>query len=330
MNSDLTVEPSSFVLSALDGFPLGAMLFSPPGGASPRASLVILGATAVPQRHYDRYARWLAARGVQVLTFDYRGVGRSRPEKLRGFGATMSDWALLDARAALRWARAASPSTPQLALGHSFGGQIAGVLDEYNEVDGALLVGSQMGFWRDWPRRDWPWLAFFFFGIVPVGTALAGYLPGALGLRTDMPAGVAREWTRWCRHPGYLTGHIDGAAERFGRFDRPTLFYSFTDDSFAPRAPVETLLDRLGRAPLRHRRVSPAEVGRPVGHFGMFRPEFAKNLWPETLAFIEAIADRRPLGFRPSADRPRSDLGLCLDDVLRDLSAAPAPAHTPM
>lgn len=316
---DPLFAPTALSLTADDGFTLGAQRYAPRGPR--RASLVILGATAVPQRIYDRYARWLAARGVEVLTFDYRGVGRSHPGKLRGFEATMSDWALLDARAALRWQR--SQEGPRLVLGHSFGGQIIGLLDELNEVDGMMLVGSQIGALQNWPRRSWPWLGLFFYGLVPAGTALAGYLPGALGLKTDLPAGVAREWGKWCRHPDYLAGHHPGAAERYARFDRPTLFYSFTDDSFAPRSPVDALLDRIGRAPLRHRRVSPREAGRPVGHFGYFRPEHAATLWPESLAFFDAIIDRRPLDFAPAASRPRRDLGLRLQDVLDDLPAAP-------
>lgn len=309
-------------LRAEDGYPLGAQLFEPAG--APRGAVVVHGATAVPQRWYEGYAAWLAAQGFRVLTYDYRGVGRSRPASLRRLRATMTDWARKDALAALRWLKARSPSLPVFSVGHSFGGQLLGLEDELGEVDGAILVGSQLGFWKRWPAEDWPRLLLFFYGIIPGATALAGYLPGQLGLRTDLPAGVAREWGRWCRHPDYLLGFHPEAAGRLARFDRPTLFFSFTDDEFGPARAVDALLRRLPRAPLRHRRVDPAEVGRAVGHFGFFRPDFEGTLWAESLAFLEDRVEQRPHGFTPGEGRRRPAFELRLEDVLADLPSAPA------
>ena len=82
------------------------------------------------------------------IRIEGRLVTEQRPEQLRGFDATMSDWGLLDARAALRWQR--EQLGPRLVLGHSFGGQLIGLLDELNEVDGMMLVGSQIGVLRTW------------------------------------------------------------------------------------------------------------------------------------------------------------------------------------
>ncbi|RYE81909.1 MAG: alpha/beta fold hydrolase, partial [Myxococcales bacterium] len=227
-------EPTEHALRTDDGVTLGARRYDPPGGAAPVAVTLIHGATAVPQDYYDRYARWLAAHGHRVLTYDYRGIGRSRPESLRRFRATMSDWARHDARAAFAWQRAQQDElgVPGYVVGHSFGGQMIGLLDEYRQADGVVLVASQMGFWRRWPVAQWPRLALLWYGLVPAATALTGYLPGALGLRTDLPGGVAREWSRWCRHPDYLAGHHADAAPRFARFDRPTLLFTFDDDDY--------------------------------------------------------------------------------------------------
>src|SRR5688572_17742879 len=84
-------------LVAADGYRIGARLFEP---KAPLGTVVIHGATAVPQKFYWRFAKYLSNRGLRVVTYDYRGVGASKPSTLRGFRATLSDWALLDARAA--------------------------------------------------------------------------------------------------------------------------------------------------------------------------------------------------------------------------------------
>src|SRR5688572_2305502 len=107
-------------LSARDGYPLAARVHEPAG--PPRAAVVLHGATATPRRYYDRFAAFLAGEGFRVLTYDYRGIGGSRHGALRQLGATMEDWAALDAVAAHEAARARSPGLPLFAVAHSFGG----------------------------------------------------------------------------------------------------------------------------------------------------------------------------------------------------------------
>ncbi len=308
-------DPIELPLRPDDGVRIGARRHEPAG--EPVAVTLIHGATAVPQAYYGAYARWLAAHGHRVLTYDYRGIGSSRPESLRGFDATMTDWALRDARAAFAWQRAEADASglPTYAIGHSFGGQLIGMLDEYRQVDGVMLVASQMGFWRSWPVAAWPKFALLWYGLVPVATALTGYLPGSLGLRTDLPAGVAREWGRWCRHPDYLAGHVADAAERFTRFDRPTLLWTFDDDDFAPPGTIAALVDRLANAPLAIRAVSRG------GHFGFFRAAMADPLWDESLAFFDSL--RRGEALDLPLGGPHRDLGVRLHDVMHDLASTP-------
>jgi predicted alpha/beta hydrolase len=97
----------AFDLHADDQVRLGATLFEP---ARPHGVVIIHGATAVPQRYYQRFATFAAqATGARVITYDYRGVGRSRPvapaSSLRGFDASLHDWAALDAPAVHEHAR---------------------------------------------------------------------------------------------------------------------------------------------------------------------------------------------------------------------------------
>ncbi|HYD53821.1 MAG TPA: alpha/beta hydrolase, partial [Gemmatimonadaceae bacterium] len=82
-----------FTLPARDGFALAATEFVPK--RSPIGTVVIAPATGVRRRLYASFAEFLATHGWRVLTLDWRGTGESRPTSLRGFAATMRDWAAL-------------------------------------------------------------------------------------------------------------------------------------------------------------------------------------------------------------------------------------------
>ena len=118
--------------------------------------MLINSATAVPRKIYRGFASYLAHRGCAVMTYDYRGIGDSRrpamvgynqPKSLVGFKASMSDWAALDVTAAVRWMRERYTTLPLAYVGHSFGGQALGLL-ENNTRRFARHVR--------WPRRPRP------------------------------------------------------------------------------------------------------------------------------------------------------------------------------
>lgn len=280
-------QGAPFTLLTGDRVALAAVVHEPAGEA--RGNVLILGATAVPRAFYDRFAAHLAAHGLRVVSFDYRGVGGSRPASLRGDRSTMTDWAERDAGAALAWIKREHPGQAVFLVGHSFGGQALGVCDALGDVDAVVTVGSQLGSRRHWPAAHGAALAAWWRAI-PLVTGAVGWLPGWMGLTHDLPAGVATEWARWCEHPDYLVGYVPGAAARFARVRAPVLAYSFTDDVYAPRRAVEALLARLGGARVLHRRVGPGDLGvAEIGHFGFFRPATGAVLWGELTGFFDDV-----------------------------------------
>lgn len=311
------VEVTALELLAADGTVLGGTLFTPGGRA--HGTIIIHSATAVPQGYYRRFAQFAAqATGARVLTYDYRGIGKSRPRSLRGFRATLTDWARLDAVAVHRFVRERYPGEPFALIGHSFGGQLVGLIDEPNAATGVVMVGAQLAYYRDWPAKDHRKLGFVWKMLVPTASALFGYMPGRFGLGEDLPRGVARQWADWCTHPDYLVSeHLD-ARERFARFDAPTLFYSFTDDEYAPEGAVAHLLRRLRRAPLEHVRLAPEERGADaIGHFGFFRPRFSATLWLEATSFLRDSLEGRTPHHAPSVSTPMAPS--LREEVMADL-----------
>ncbi|WP_256122102.1 serine aminopeptidase domain-containing protein, partial [Burkholderia sp. A2] len=137
----MTSRPIEF--SAADGYVLHGTLWSP--DATPRALVLIHPATAVPERLYAGFARFLTERGFAALTYDYRGIGASRPARLGALRARMRDWMELDVGAATAWARHTHEGLPLLAVGHSVGGHAIGLSAATAHLHAAVLVAAHAG-----------------------------------------------------------------------------------------------------------------------------------------------------------------------------------------
>jgi len=268
------------MLTAKDGYQLSATLY----GEGSKKSVLILPATGVPQGYYARFAAWLAEQGFRVLTFDYRGIGKSLRGDVRAVHARMRDWALLDAAAAMDYLDSSSIRI----VGHSFGGQALGLLPAPERIASALIVGSQSGYWRNWPPlgRAWMWPVTHF--LLPGLATLHGYFPGSrFGFGEDLPRGVAIEWASWCRNPTYLVGAL-GVEDAYARFAAPLRAYAFSDDPFGPLPAVKKLLELYPASRSEVRHLKPADLGvKSIGHFGFFREPFRGTLWREAREWLE-------------------------------------------
>jgi predicted alpha/beta hydrolase len=274
-------------IATADGFPLSAQLHAAAG--APRAVAMIVPAMAVPQSFYAPLANWLAARGYDALTFDFRGVGASAPRSLRGFQADILTWARQDCRAVLAFARARPAGRPVVWIGHSLGGQILAMTPGNEAVAAAVTVACGVGYWRQnaYPLRYYSWLLWFV--AVPLTTALCGYFPGrALRMVGNLPKGVIEQWSRWCRDPEYAVG-VEGESMRelYLRPTLPLLGLWFNDDEYMSDSNFSVLHGFYANARLELRRLAPREFGlRRVGHFGFFRPEAGERVWPMMLDWL--------------------------------------------
>lgn len=295
-----------------------------PIDAGAAATVVVHGATATPASYYRRFAEHLATLGLRVFTYDYRGIGASRSGSLRGFRATMTDWALHDASAAHALVASRWADEPMAIVGHSFGGQLLGLAEGPIDAKAIVLFGSQLGWYGHWPLAERLRLGLIWRAVVPAVTSTVGYLPGRLGMGADLPRGVAEEWARWCMHPDYLFSEHPEARDGFDRITAPTLVWSATDDAYAPRASVDELVQKLGSGrggAIHHARVDPRDVGvRSVGHFGFFRSRMRDSLWRDTAHFLLAAVQGRALPVPTATERARTGWGILMSDVLADLS----------
>jgi predicted alpha/beta hydrolase len=275
-------------IAARDGFALAATVFTPE--SAPRAVVLINSATAVPRRLYRGFAACLAERGCAVLTYDYRGTGGSRPRSLRRFPARMRDWAALDAAGAIDHVRAVWAALPLRVVGHSFGGQAVGLVPNNSEIERALLVAAQSGYWRFYltpleRARVW---AMFNLVLPPVARVL-GYAPGWLGIGEDLPRGVVLEWRGWCMRKGFFfdDATLDALAN-FSRYSGPLRAIGIDDDPWATRPAIEALVAHFTGAEVQRVQIEPRRLGVDrIGHFGFFRREHRDTLWRDAADWLE-------------------------------------------
>ena len=272
---------------ARDAYPLGVGVFEPDRAAA--ATVIISGAVAVRRRFYRQFAGYLCAQGLRVITYDYRGIGSSLRGEIRHSGARMLDWARLDLAAVIDQAAQRYPATPLLMVGHSAGGQFAGLVDNNERLQRLLTIGAQIGYWGHWPAPRRYALMGLWHVLMPGLTAALGYFPARrLGIGEDLPAGVAREWARWCRHEAFFVDPAGKALDTgFSRFSAPLMSVSIADDGMAPRPAVDALSRLFLSAACVRRHIEPAEAGvERLGHFGPFRPQAGRALWPEMAAWL--------------------------------------------
>jgi predicted alpha/beta hydrolase len=279
----------SVAFQAADGFRLSGDWVEPEPPR--RAVAVVAGAMGVRRRFYQAFATFLAENGVATLTFDYRGVGGSRPaQPLPRFRAELHEWGERDLAAALEHASTRHRELPLAFVGHSVGGQILGLAPNASSVRAALFVASQSGYWALWPLRSRWRMVLIWHVAVPAVSRMIGYLPmSRLGGGEDVPKGVALEWARWARHPRYVLSWAeerDGAC--FAAIDCPLRSLAISDDHFyAPRRAVEALLGMYPAARSELKAVTPADAGvRAIGHFGFFKEVHRGKLWPEAVAWL--------------------------------------------
>lgn len=287
--------PVSF--AAADGYRLHGFVWRHET-AGQRPLVLVNPATSVRCRYYARFAAWLHGQGFDVLLYDYRGIGESRPASLRGFAAGWIDWGRLDVEAALQYALAQFPGQPLQVVAHSVGGFLIGLAPSSHHVQRVFSMGAQYAYWRDYAAGRRAGLVLKWHLLMPALTALFGYFPGArLGWLEDTPRGVVRDWTarqprfedNW-RQGGLVLGETERQAlvGQFAAMRAETLALSLSDDEFGTVAAIRRLLAYYHGCPRTHLHLRPQEVGEEsIGHFAFFHSRYQEKLWPLALAWLQ-------------------------------------------
>jgi predicted alpha/beta hydrolase len=282
---------------APDGYELGGFLWHSPQEGEERPILIISSATSVRCRYYARFALYMFQHGFDVLTYDYRGIGESRPNQLKGFNADWADWGEQDLEGALLYIGQILPGRPLRVIGHSIGGFAIGLAPSNGRIGRILSVGSQYAYWRDYGARHKLRMLCKWHLVMPLMTPLFGYFPAKrLGWMEDTPAGVARDWSGMkarfedtLRAGRSVAGRAEGDVlrERFEQVQAPMLAISFSDDPHGTVPAVNRLLAYFRGSERKHLHLKPSDVGHEtIGHFAFFHERFRDTLWPLALHWL--------------------------------------------
>ena len=272
-------------IPAKDDYPLAATLYKPEVASNRIA--IVSSATAVPRGFYDGFSQRLAAAGYWVLTYDYRGIGDSKPASLRGFHVEMSDWAMLDMAGVIQYATHSLNARRVVMIGHSVGGQLAALADNADRIDAMATFSAQSGYWLYQGAEQKLVVGFHVFVTLPLLSKVFGYTPWSwFSSAEDLPGGVALQWSRWCRDPRYVLSDNSLPLTRFTQFAAPVLAYSFSDDKWGRPESVDAMMSAYPVVERRHIEVADLSI-KSIGHFGFFRKS-AQTLWSDVFSWLES------------------------------------------
>lgn len=281
---------NTLTLTCADGTRLHGHLWTPT--QPERGTIIINPATGVRATYYHYYARFLAEHGFAVLTYDYRGIGASRPANMRGVKANWRVWGEQDFNAAIAYARHRAPTGTLAVIGHSIGGFLIGFAPLAGELTRILTVGAQYAYWPDYAPAQRVKLLAKWHLTMPLLTSLFGYFPGKrLGWLEDIPAGIAHEWSfrRARLESSYPAQERTAVLASFAAVRAPTLALSTTDDEFATPAAMHRALAYYKNSDRQFVHLTPQALGFPaIGHFNLFHARHQGGFWTASLRWLQA------------------------------------------
>jgi predicted alpha/beta hydrolase len=279
----------NILIKARDGYALSATIRRP--STEIKGVIQINCGTGIPQNLYGNLAIFLAESGYVTVTYDYRGIGNSKPESLKGFKANLEDWGILDMTSIFDWINHQFPSERKIIIGHSMGGQLVGLMDNYDKVDRLILIASSTGYWKDM-SSPFKWLMPpLWFLLIPINIVIYGYANAKqIGQGENLPKGVALQWRKWCINPNYFDDHFKNSNTKlfYDKFLIPIKSIQIDDDPIANKITVNKLVSYYKNAKIEVENITPKKMGvKKIGHTGFFSRKFKDTLWNKLIADID-------------------------------------------
>lgn len=267
------------ILTTKDSFSITAHLFVP--DKSNRKFLLINSATGVRQQVYFSFAKYFSEKGFTVLTYDYRGIGLSKPKQMKGFNASMRIWGTQDYKAVTDYIQLNFNDFQKYGLGHSVGALILGMNEDSRIFNEFVFVGTQNAFVGHLKFRT-KIEACLGFGIVqPLTTALLGYFPAHwFGLGESLPKNCAYDWRTLILNRKSTNGLLDKTDDYSKTLKQKVFVIRAEDDVWLTEKGVKSLLnDTYPNLKPTYRLVKTSESEKKeIGHVNFFR-SYNRKLW---------------------------------------------------
>ena len=268
------------ILLTSDQIPLSVKIFKPE--ISNNKLLLLNSATGVKQQIYFSFAKYFAENGFTVITYDYRGIGESKPQKMRGFKATMRTWGSEDFKTVTNFIQKNYQDHQKFCLGHSVGALILGMNSDSFIFEKFIFVTTQDAYVGNL-KWNIALAGILGFGLaVPFSTRLFGYFPAhRFGLGESLPKGVALDWKTLILHKKSTSRLYEKITEDISKkLTQETLIISAEDDPWVTMKGMENLMNNVYpnlKKTYQEIKIS-ASPKNEIGHINFFR-SFNKVLW---------------------------------------------------
>jgi len=267
------------ILTTEDHTPLAVHLFKPEKDNG--KLLLINSATGVKQQVYFSFASYFSEQGFTVITYDYRGIGLSKPKDMRGFHGSMRLWGSKDYKALTQYIKTHFKEYKKYCLGHSVGALILGMNEDSEMFEEFVFVGTQNAFvgnLKGMTKVE----AYLGFGIAqPLTTSLLGYFPAHwFGLGESLPKNCAYDWRTLILNKK-STNRLLEKIENFSENLTQKVFVIRAEDDIwlTERGVLSLLNDTYPNLKPTYRLVNVSESDKKeIGHINFFR-SYNSKLW---------------------------------------------------
>ena len=251
-----------------------------------KTAVMIAPATGIKRQFYHNFATYLAASGFGVLTFDNEGIGESLNSDLSKCDASLISWGRHDMPAVLDALQDEFPDATYHLIGHSAGGQLIGLMPNYQAIASVFNVACSSGQIKN---MDMPYklkAIGFMDAFIPLTNLTFGYTPAdKIGMGEPLPRSVARQWREWCNGAGYIETAFGKSIHThfYDEIDMPALWLGFSDDEIANSKNIDDMIRVFSKMPVEKRFFEPEEFGlNSIGHMRYFSSKTnakAPQLW---------------------------------------------------
>ncbi|NRA59712.1 MAG: alpha/beta fold hydrolase [Psychrobium sp.] len=280
-------ESKEIKVTCPDGIALAATLFEPQ--KTIKGAIIIGPATGIKRQFYSHFARHLANHGYGVITFDNRGIGQSCLDGVEKSDATLQCWGEIDMPSALRTLQQAFKDTKYHLIGHSAGGQLAGLMHNSDQLSSMYNIGSSSGQLKNM-KMPYLFKAHFFMNFfIPLSNRLFGYTKSHwFGMGEPLPKGVATQWSFWCNGQGYCKTSFGKSIDKhqYDDLTLPSMWLRAIDDDIANGANVEDMISVFKNIDAQTVTLTPSDYNlKEIGHMKFFSRQ-SKVLWQHTLSWL--------------------------------------------
>jgi len=275
-------------IKCADGFELSVTLYEP--AVVVKAAVMIGSATGIKKEFYNSFSTFLAQRGYGVISYDNRGIGKSKNFSINNCKASLVSWGKLDMPAVLEKLQSVFPDTSYHLIGHSAGGQLVGLMYNATDITSMLNFASSSGSIKN---MNYPFklhAAFLLNVFLPLSNLLFGCTKAQwVGMGEPLPKLVALQWRKWCNGKGYVAMDFGKSIKKhwYDELTFPSQWLYATDDDMANLENVKDMIRVYTKTDAAIVALDPQKLGyKEIGHMKFFSSK-NEGLWSYVLNWLE-------------------------------------------